>query len=271
MLHSLNRTLWEKAKQWDVLSFLQEQRRQGRIRHVGFSFHGDIALFREVVDAFDWAFCIIQYNFMDTDHQAGTEGLCYAAEKGLGVMVMEPLKGGQLAKQPPKAVTQVWAKSAWQESAASRALRFVWNRPEVTVALSGMNELQQLKENLALAQQVKAGGLPPEELALYQNARNAYEELIQIPCTRCQYCRPCPAGVDIPSNFDYYNMGYMYDSIAHARQFYLRPFFDDKRSTNCISCNACLPKCPQHLPIPQWLAKISSQWAGENREIPKDD
>ena len=261
VLHSLAGDLWEKAKKLDVFRLFEQKKKEGKIKYLGFSFHDSYELFQEIADYYPWDFCILQYNFMDTDHQAGERGLRYAAQKGMGVLIMEPLKGGQLANETPKEVAAVWAKSKHRFSSAGRGISFVLNRPEVTTVLSGMNEMAQVEENIALANQCTSGFLDAEEEALYPQARAAYESLIQIPCTRCRYCMPCPAGVDIPNNFDYYNMGHMYQSIEHAKNFYNRPYFDPMRSTNCVNCGQCIDKCPQNLPIPDLLKKISEEWA----------
>ena len=259
-LHSMDSLFWERAKQLNVFKLFDKLIAEGKIKHIGFSFHGKYELFEEIVNAYHWEFCLLQINYMDTDYQAGIKGLEYANKKGLGVLVMEPLKGGQLANEPPKSVKEIWAKSNFDLSPAERGISFALNRAEVSCVLSGMNAMEQINENMALATRFVSNTYDEKELEIYKEVRAEFSKLIQIPCTRCQYCMPCLEGVDIPANFEYYNMGHMHSTVEHARNFYNRPFFDRKRSTKCIDCGVCLEKCPQHLDIPGILNKISEEW-----------
>ena len=260
-LHSLDKNFWEKAKRLNVLKLFDKLIAEGKIKHIGFSFHDKYEVFEEIIDAYPWEFCLLQLNYMDMDYQAGEKGMKLAAEKGLGVFVMEPLKGGQLAKEPPKSVRQIWDESKFDMSPAARGISYLLDKPEITCVLSGMNEISQVDDNINTANKYAAGHKDEKELMLYARAREEFSKLIKIPCTRCQYCNPCPVGVDIPANIDYYNMGYMYDTVEHAKNFYNRPFFDNKRSTNCIQCGECLDKCPQHLQIPELMKMIAEEWA----------
>ncbi len=259
-LHSIDENFWKKAKKLNVFKLFDKLLAEGKIKHIGFSFHGRYELFEEIVNFYNWEFCIIQLNYMDTDYQAGIKGLEYAASKGLGVFVMEPLKGGQLAKEAPETVRKVWQKSKFSLTEAERGIGFVLNRPEVSCVLSGMNEISQVDENIKLTDTIKTNTFDESELSIYKEVKEEFSRLIQFACTRCQYCMPCPFGVDIPANIDYYNMGHIHGTIEHARNFYNRPFFDKKRSTNCVACNECLEKCPQHLNIPEIMEKISKDW-----------
>ena len=260
-LHSMDSLFWERAKKLNVFKLFDKLIAEGKIKHIGFSFHGKYDLFEEIVNAYHWEFCLLQINYMDTDYQAGIKGLEYAHEKGLGVLVMEPLKGGQLANEPPKSVKEIWAKSDFDLSPAERGISFVLNRPEVSCVLSGMNAIEQVNENMDLATRFFPNTYTEKELDIYKEVRAEFSKLIKIPCTRCQYCMPCLAGVDIPANFEYYNMGHMHSTVGHAKNFYNRPFFDRKRSTQCIDCGVCIEKCPQHLDIPKILNQISDEWA----------
>lgn len=261
VLHSLDRNFWKKAKELNVFKLFDKLKSEGKIKHIGFSFHDGYDLFEEIVDAYPWEFCIIQLNYMDTDYQAGIKGLELAAQKEMGVLIMEPLKGGQLAKEPPKSIADIWKKSAKKLTPAGRGFSYLLNRPEVSCVLSGMNEIEQVDDNISTVQGCKAEDLDETEQKIYEEVRDEFFKLIQVPCTRCQYCMPCPLGVDIPTNIEYYNMGHMYETIEHAKSFYNRPFFDKKRSTNCVNCGLCLAKCPQHLNIPEIMMKISEEWA----------
>ncbi|MEA5084471.1 MAG: aldo/keto reductase [Lachnospiraceae bacterium] len=263
-LHSLDYNFWAKAKKLNVFKLFDKLKAEGKIKHIGFSFHDRYELFEEIVNAYDWEFCIMQLNYMDTDYQAGLKGLELAAAKEMGVLIMEPLKGGQLAKEPPKSVEEIWSRSKKQMTPAGRGMSFLLNRPEVSCVLSGMNEIEQVDDNIKTAESCKIGDLDKTELQMYKDVREEFSRLIKVACTRCQYCMPCPMGVDIPTNIEYYNMGHMYGTIDHARNFYNRPFFDKKRSTNCINCGICLDKCPQHLNIPEIMEKIGDEWACKN-------
>jgi len=262
-LHSMDSLFWERANKLNVFKLFDKLIAEGKIKHIGFSFHGKYELFEEIVNAYHWEFCLLQINYMDTDYQAGIKGLEYAHKKGLGVLVMEPLKGGQLANEPPKSVKEIWAKSDFDLSPAERGISFVLNRPEVSCVLSGMNAMKQVNENMDLAARFFPNTYNEKELDIYKEVRAEFSKLIKIPCTRCQYCMPCLAGVDIPANFEYYNMGHMHSTVDHAKNFYNRPFFDRKRSTQCIDCGVCIEKCPQHLDIPRILNKISEEWAAK--------
>ncbi|MCG2794698.1 MAG: aldo/keto reductase [Actinomycetia bacterium] len=204
LVHGLGGKIWERMKRLGVIGFLERARDDGRIYHVGFSFHGKKDEFREIVDDYDWEFCQIQYNFLDEQHQAGREGLEYAAGKGLGVVVMEPLRGGNLAKKVPPEVQAIWDEAEVRRSAAEWALRWVWNHPDVTVVLSGMNDEDNIDENLRIADEADPESLSAEELELVGRAADAYRKLTRAGCTGCGYCMPCPAGVDIPFCFEAY-------------------------------------------------------------------
>ncbi|MGD2142098.1 MAG: aldo/keto reductase, partial [Candidatus Bathyarchaeota archaeon] len=223
------------------------------IKHLGFNFHDELSFFKEIVDAHDWAFCQIQLNYMDTEYQAGLEGLRYAADKGLAVVVMEPIKGGKLAVTPPRAVQEIWDKSGVDRTPAEWALQWVWNLPEVSAVLSGMSEMQHVKENLMYADRSGPGTLNPEELALYEEVKEAYNRLGFVGCTACQYCMPCPEGVDIPTILGHYNEYYLSGRSQQAKNNYWLDVSLENHSSNCIACGECEEKCPQHLPIRKFM------------------
>jgi hypothetical protein len=261
LLHGLNKASWPKLRDLDVLEWSEKAKADGRIRDLGFSFHDTLDVFKEIIDAYEqWTFCQIQYNFMDTEFQAGTEGLKYAASKGLGVVVMEPLRGGALAKKPPEGVAKVYASSPIQRSQADWALQWVWNHPEVSVALSGMSTLTQVTENLASADRSCPGGFSREDLDVIDQVREEYVKSCPIPCTGCRYCMPCPNNVDIPHIFSIYNTGYMYEDHRMAR-FYYRQLPPETQANQCVQCGECGEKCPQDFDIPEALAKVHG-WLG---------
>jgi predicted aldo/keto reductase-like oxidoreductase len=255
LLHGLNAESWTKVRDLGVLRWAEKAIVDGRFRHLGFSFHDRLEVFKEIVDASDlWLFCQIQYNFMDIEHQAGTEGLEYAAAKGLAVVIMEPLRGGLLARNVPAAAQAIWDSASKRRAPADWALQWVWNHPEVSLVLSGMSTMEQVEQNIASASQSGPGTLPPEELALFDKVREAYRVQGRIPCTDCRYCLPCPSGVNIPRVFEYYNDAQIYGDEEAARGSY--SWLDEKeRAHLCVECGECLDKCPQQIEIPDWLAK----------------
>jgi predicted aldo/keto reductase-like oxidoreductase len=255
LLHALNAQTWPNVRDLGVLPWAERAMADGRIGHLGFSFHDTLEVFKEIVDATDlWLFCQIQYNFMDIENQAGTEGLRYAADKGLAVVIMEPLRGGLLAGRIPVVVQELWESAPRGRTPADWALQWVWNHPEVSVVLSGMSTMEQLEQNVASASDSGPGSLTKEELDIVSRVRDKYRGLAPIPCTNCQYCQPCPSGVNIPRIFEVYNDAIMYGDEQAGREGY-QWVEEEQRAELCVECGECLEKCPQQIDIPEWLAK----------------
>jgi uncharacterized protein len=269
LVHTLDGPLWETMKGLGVADFLDKAKADGRIVNAGFSFHGLAPDFKVIVDGYPWDFCQIQYNFLDREYQAGAAGLEYAASKGLGVVVMEPLRGGNLGlATPPPAVQEIWEEAKLRRTPVEWALRWIWNRPEVTLILSGMNEEAHIEENIAIAESALPGTLTGEELALVDRVARKYQELMKVDCTGCGYCMPCPVGVNIPGCFDAYNKMHMFGNAEEAKFIYALTtcgeLVNDKPSyaSRCVSCGACLEKCPQHIAIPEFLAQVAAEMEG---------
>jgi len=256
LLHALNKTYWPNLRDLGVFEWAEKAVAAGRIGHLGFSFHDELALFKEIVDAYDWTFCQIMYNYMDTRFQAGEEGLKYAAARDLAVVIMEPLRGGSLTQAAPQAVADLWASSPVQRSQADWALQWLWNQPEVSLLLSGMSELKHVQENLESASNSGIGTLTPEEVNLVERVSEAYRTLCPIPCTDCKYCMPCPSGVNIPRIFSIYNDYKMYGDEAMAKQRYNQFMSAENRADNCVECGKCEAACPQQIEIIDWLKKV---------------
>jgi len=262
LVHNLQGPSWERFEERGGLEFLDGARADGRIGAAGFSFHGDRQAFRRIVDGYDWDFCQIQYNYLDEYNQAGTEGLEYAAERGLGVVVMEPLRGGALTGRIPPRVQSLWEGSVAQRTPAEWALRWVWDRPEVTVVLSGMNDEGHIRENLRVASEAMPNSLSASELALVEQVRDTYRSLMRAACTGCRYCMPCPAGVNIPACFEMFNSYHMFDRQQSARFHYIG-FVGGVISgraglaSQCVECGRCEELCPQHLPIRDLLKQVA--------------
>lgn len=256
LLHGLDRESWNHVRKLDVEGFLDQALADGRIRYAGFSFHDEYPVFKEIVEAYPWTFCQIQYNYMDTDYQAGTAGLNYASEKGLAVVIMEPIKGGKLAKNPPQTIQELWDHAPQRQTPAEWALRWVWNHPGVSVVLSGMSTLEQVKENLGTASEALPHSLTQDELSVIEKVKTIYRSLTKIDCTACGYCQPCPSGVDIPSNFTLYNDAQIYDDLASSRFSYERFFDPTARASACTECGQCEEACPQNLSIRAYLRQV---------------
>jgi uncharacterized protein len=268
LVHGLAGTSWDNMLRLGVCDLLDRALADGRIANAGFSFHGAAGDFNRIVDAYPWVFCQIQYNYLDENCQAGTAGLKYAASKDLAVIVMEPLRGGKLATSVPPAVEAIWNEAPVRRTPAEWALRWIWNRPEVTVILSGMNDEAQIRENISIADAARPNALTEAELQLVQRAGRKYEELIKVGCTTCGYCMPCPSNVMIPLCFEEYNRLHMFGAKNEVLFTYaLRlsgvvfgeaPGF----ASQCTRCGACLEKCPQHIEIPDVLAEVAAELEG---------
>jgi predicted aldo/keto reductase-like oxidoreductase len=268
LAHGLNAELWEKVKRLGVMAFMEQAQKDGRIVNIGFSFHGDKDTFKEIVDAYDWSFCQIQYNYLDETHQAGTEGLEYAAQKGLGVIVMEPLRGGHLAGRVPKSVKTLLDGAKTKRSPADWALRWIWNRPEVSLVLSGMNEEDHIEENLRVAGDAKPGGLTDDEVMLLSQVKDTFKALTRVDCTGCRYCMPCPHGVNIPSCFEVYNHKYLFDDPRGGKMLYmvrLGGVFDGGEpafASLCQECGECEEVCTMNLPFQSLMNYIVEEFEG---------
>ena len=267
LLHGLEASQWKKLFDLGVLGFLDSAKAAGKIRNAGFSFHGDRKTFKEIIDAYDWVFCQIQYNFLDETNQAGTEGLHYAAAKNIAVMIMEPLRGGMLAGKLPKEVEQIYRDAGTKRSAAAWALRWVWNHPEVTVVLSGMNDENHIAENLKTCKDALPGSMTAMELATMEEVAGTYRKLIKVGCTGCAYCMPCPSGVNIPQCFSIYNDYYMGNNSLITRGMYGMMLMGAMGSpatdaSLCRNCGKCEKACPQKIAIPEELKKVRSTLGG---------
>jgi predicted aldo/keto reductase-like oxidoreductase len=253
LLHGLRTGRWQQMRDLGAREWAEKAIADGRIGHLGFSFHDEYNVFQQIVDEYDgWTFCQIQYNYMNVENQAGAKGLEYAASKGLAVVIMEPLLGGRLVN-PPESIQQIWDSAEKKHAPADWALQWLWNQPEVSVVLSGMSTVEQVQQNLASADASGVNRLTEKELALIGRVCEKYRELAPIPCTQCGYCLPCPNGVFIPRNLTLYNDGAMYSRPENARSWYGFWLTDAQKASACIQCCDCETKCPQSIPISQWM------------------
>jgi predicted aldo/keto reductase-like oxidoreductase len=255
LLHGLNKRTWPKVRDLDVLVWAEKAIKDGRFGYLGFSFHDEYEVFKEIVDAYQWTFCQIQYNFMDTEYQAGTNGLQYAAGKGMAVVIMEPIRGGQLAKQPPETVAEIWESSSKKRSPAEWALQWVWNHPEVSTVLSGMSTMDQVIENIESAERSGPNFLNDEELSLVDRVQEEYRKRSPIPCTNCKYCLPCPNNVNIPGVLGLYNDAAKFGDVRRVQFLYTIRIQEDEKASQCLECKDCEELCPQGIAISEWIKK----------------
>jgi len=274
LFHGLNKGRLEKIKTLDLITKMEEARANGLIRYIGFSFHDSIDVFKEIIDYYDWDCCQIQLNYTDVKYQAGLEGLEYASKKGIAVIIMEPLRGGKLTVPKDKLnnlpeIKKVLDDSKIKRSMADWGLQFLWNRPEVSVVLSGMSNLQQVKENVQSADNSGINSLTNDELKIIRNLQQAFEKYHLIPCTSCGYCMPCPNGVSIKNVLYVMNevgywgeqgiqrIGFFYNRMAKTQEdleeMKSKGAEADGSALLCIECGECLDKCPQQIDIPKFM------------------
>ncbi len=255
LLHALQRDWWDNVRNLGFLDWAENKLAEGTIKHLGFSFHDTPSLFRKIVDGYDnWTMTLLMYNYMDIDFQAGTEGVKYAADKGIAVVAMEPLRGGLLAKEPPPSVKRIFDVSSVKRTPADWSLQWLWDKCEIASVISGMSTMEQLRQNIDSASDSEIGSMTEYEEQILLAVRGEYRKKAPIPCTDCRYCMPCPEGVSIPSIFAYFNMSEMYEAPETARLYYA--FLDEKnRATECTECGKCMDLCPQHIDIISLLKK----------------
>ncbi len=262
LFHGLNEARWSKMKDLGALDWAEKKIAEEKVGHLGFSFHDKYEVFKEIIDSYQgWAFCQIQYNYVDVDYQAGTRGLKYAANRGLAVVIMEPVSGGLLAMNPTPEIQDIWNSVGVKRTPAEWALMWVWGHPEVSVVLSGMSTMQQVIENVESACRSGPGVLTVDELNVISQVRQKYLEYGLIGCKGCGYCMPCPNGVDIVDIFSFYNEYYRKSGDPVSQEEVIRRYEDivplDRNQQKCKNCGECERRCPQQLPIRRLLMKSS--------------
>ncbi|MGL1893170.1 MAG: aldo/keto reductase [Spirochaetaceae bacterium] len=254
MLHSMELQRWELMVSLGIIEFMDKIKKEGKVKSMGFSFHGQKEDFKTICDAYDFDFAQVQYNIVDVHFQAGIEGIEYAHKKGMGIIVMEPLRGGSLVSKMPKGVEKIYNKADVKRSPADWALRFVLNHPAVTLVLSGMNEDEHIKENIEICSDSKISGMTEKEENIISDVRDKFNELLQVGCTGCAYCLPCPAKIDIPAAFKNLNNYHMFSkregTLYHMAYLGIQtPDGKPHWTSSCIDCGKCEEKCPQFIPI----------------------
>lgn len=262
LMHMLTDTdTWERLKNMGIADWLEKKKAEGVIKNIGFSYHGNTDMFIKLLDAYDWDFCQIQYNYLDEHSQAGRRGLEYARSKGIPVIIMEPLRGGRLVNLLPNSAKQVIEEYSIKRSPAEWALRWLWQQEGVTCVLSGMNSIEMVEENCNIASQVKINEFTKEDYALIEKVKAEINKNIKVGCTGCGYCMPCPQGVDIPMAFMSYNFLYSQDRRG-AKRSYLQCTAFRKNTTSasqCIGCGKCEKHCPQNIEIRKELKNASAE------------
>jgi len=255
---------WNRLLSLGFLEWLDDKRKSGKILNLGFSYHGGQEEFRNLLDIFDWDFCMIQYNYMDENKQAGKSGLEYASAKGIPVMIMEPLRGGKLVTNMPNEVYKLFDKADEKRTPAEWALRWVWNHPEVTLLLSGMNSMEMIDENIRIASDAEPESLKEDELLLFEKIKRILEEKTKIPCTGCNYCMPCPSGVDIPTCFSCYNDREIEGKISALKKYVMLTSLKTQshNASLCIKCRKCESHCPQKIIISKEMPKVAKTMEG---------
>ncbi len=260
LLHALDGRRWKYLQKLGVTEFLNSAIADGRIRYAGFSFHDSLENFVPIINSYAWSFCQIQYNFLDESFEAGKSGLQYAASEGMGIVVMEPLRGGSLA-QCPEAAEKVYASYGIKRTPAEWALRWIWNHPEVSTILSGMTDMLQAQENIRLAEKVTADSMSPRELEIIKAVTAIYKEKIPVGCTACRYCMPCEFGVNIPICLQIFIDYHMFDdAVSQSRNKwrYSLVLSPEARASACTECGKCRERCPQRIDIPNELKKVKA-------------
>ena len=250
LFHCLDRQVWEKVKSTNGLAFMEEMKKQGKIRAIGFSFHAEHELFREIIDAYPWDICLMQLNILDRDHQAGVRGLEYAGQKGIPVVIMEPLKGGLLGGEPPQEVINLLDSYHEKRSLVEWSFRWLYNRKEIKVVLSGVSSMDQLKDNIRIFSEAETDVLSPSDEELLIKVKDIYGRKVRVGCTGCGYCMPCPRNVNIPEIFKVYNDSALSPWTEFGRVFYdLVAVSNGRDASKCINCRLCEKRCPQGIPI----------------------
>lgn len=257
LVHNITVPIWERVLKLNTLAFLEKRKAEGKIKHIGFSFHDEYELFEKVIQAYPWDFCQIQLNYMDSDFQAGEKGLKLAGSLNIPVIIMEPLKGGKLTDKIPQSVEAFWSQAPVKRTPAEWALRWVADFPEVLTILSGMNTMEQVDENIRILTDADPNSLTKEEHKVIKNVGEEYKKLIQYSCTACKYCLPCPIKIDIPTVIGFYNDWFLFDGNQKIKDDFFTWISPKARPSICETCKACEDHCPQHLPISDIMKKAA--------------
>ncbi|MGL5694980.1 MAG: aldo/keto reductase [Peptostreptococcaceae bacterium] len=259
LVHNLNKYDYPRIKELGLFDFLEKIKKEKKVRYIGFSFHDTLDVFKSIVDDYDWDFTQIQYNYIDEEYQAGTEGLLYAANKNLGVVIMEPLRGGALVNNLSNDINDIIKKADIQKNPAAWAFKFLYNKPEVSVVLSGMSNLEQIIDNINIANRDGvANSITKSEEETINKLKGEFKSKIKVNCTGCKYCIDCPKKVNIPASFEMLNNAFMFDDIEKYKESYKGLIKVNKNASLCIECGKCESHCPQHIDIIDKLKLVAN-------------
>ncbi len=252
---------WERLKSLGIIQWIENKKKTGAIKQIGFSYHGNTDMFCKLLDVYDWDFCQIQYNYLDENSQAGRKGMQCAASKNIPVIIMEPLRGGRLVHGLPAEAKKAFEEYPVKRTPAQWAFRWLWNQKEVTCVLSGMNTIEMIEENVKTASEVKVGEFTEKEEELIKKVKKAIDKNMKVGCTGCRYCMPCPQNVDIPGTFSAYNRIYSDGKITAYKEYFMCTALrkDSSAASNCIQCGKCEGHCPQHIEIRKELKNARKQ------------
>ncbi len=252
---------WHRLKDIGITEWIAQKISSGKIRQIGFSYHGNSEMFCKIIDSYNWDFTMIQYNYMDEHTQAGKTGLLYANKKGIPVMIMEPLRGGRLVNRLPEKAINIFKNHNIKFTPAQWAFRWLWNQPEITVVLSGMNSDEMLKDNIKTASDVKINDLSDADFEMLNNVAKAINSKMKVGCTGCGYCMPCPKNVDIPGTFAAYNRKYSDGSFAALKEYFMCTVLRKTQTcaSKCIGCGKCEKHCPQNIKIREQLSNAKRE------------
>ena len=270
LLHGLDGTSWKKLLGLGIIDFMDRIKSEKKVRNMGFSFHGTLEDFYKIIDGYNWDFCQVQFNMLDEYFQAGIDGINYAVSKNMGIIVMEPLRGGQLVGKIPGKVESIWKDAPIQRTPAEWALRWVWNNPDIQVVLSGMNRDEHVEENIRIASEAKPHSLSKEELNIINEAKQAYHDSLKIGCTGCRYCLPCPAGIDIPYAFQSYNNYHLFGKLQDKMMYVANVGINKEKpawTSNCIDCGKCEKACPQHIEVRKQFKNVQKDLEGPGMKL----
>lgn len=261
LLHALDAGRWEKLVKEGIIEWAEAKKASGKIRHLGFSFHDTYPVFREILTYRQWDFCQIQYNYMDEHSQAGVEGLRYAHARGIPVIIMEPLRGGRLVNLLPESAKELFAQDEEHRTPAELALKWLYDQPEVTCVLSGMNSMEMVEQNVRTASEYGVGCMTESDRALVEAVRQEITKHVKVGCTGCGYCMPCPRGVDIPGTFRCYNAMYSEGKKSGRRDYLQCTAFrkNPASASQCVGCGKCEQHCPQHIEIRRELKAAAGE------------
>jgi len=258
LVHSLNAGSWKHTKKLNTLTHLEKKKAEGKIKYIGFSFHDEFDVFKEILESYSWDFCQIQLNYMDADFQAGVKGLKLAASRGIPVVIMEPLKGGKLVDVLPQRIKDYWSEAPIQRTPAEWALRWVSDFPEVLAVLSGMTTMEQVMENIRIMEEAEPNSLTEKEHEIIKNVADEYNKLIPYSCTACRYCMPCPVNINIPNIIERYNDYHVYEGNEKIKLDFNLWVPVKGRPSICKACRSCEKHCPQHLPVSEIMERAKN-------------